>query len=53
LFPTTLSPQFGVEQYAPLPADRGFILRLPTEGSDVLRFIVNWDQRGTSSAPVK
>lgn len=50
LFGTPLRPTYQSEQYAPLAVDRGFILRVPTEGSDLLRFVMNWSQRITSPA---
>ena len=45
LFSTPLRPGYQGEQYAPLPGGRGFLIRVPAEGSDTLRFVVNWPER--------
>jgi Tol biopolymer transport system component len=45
LFDTSLSPLFSGEQYAVTPDGQRFLLRVPAEGAQTLRFLINWPAR--------
>ena len=45
LFETPLSPNFSGEQYGATPDGQRFLLKVPADGAQTLRFLVNWPAR--------
>jgi hypothetical protein len=45
LFDTGFVPTFSGEQYAVTPDGQRFLLKVPAEGAQTLRFLINWQAR--------
>jgi hypothetical protein len=47
LFDTEFVPTFSGEQYAVSPDGQRFLLKVPAEGAQTLRFLINWQARAS------